>query len=147
MILIKSPKTEKEYNAYFKFRWETLRKPLGQPEGSEKDELELMSQHVMLVNEDNCIMGVGRIHFVFNKSNKKAQIRYMAIDEKIQKQGYGTKILLELENIAINNKASNIFLHARIEALNFYEKNNYKKVNKSHLLFNKIQHWLMEKKV
>ena len=71
----------------------------------------------------------------------------MAIDEKIQKQGYGTKILLELEKIAINNKASNIFLHARIEAINFYEKNNYKKVNKSHLLFNKIQHWLMEKKV
>jgi len=147
MILIKSPKTKEEYNAYFKFRWETLRKPLGKPEGTEKDDLELVSEHIMLVNELNSILGVGRIHFVFNNSYKKAQIRYMSIDEKIQKQGYGTKILLELEKIAINNKVSNIFLHAREEAVNFYKKNNYKKIKKSHLLFNKIQHWLMEKEI
>lgn len=147
MILIKSPETTKEYNAYFKFRWKFLRKPLGQIEGTEKDDLEFKSQHIMLVNEEECIMGVGRIHFVFNNLCKKAQIRYMAIDEKIQKQGYGTKILLELEKIAINNKVSKIFLHARSEAVNFYIKNNYKKIKKSHLLFNEIQHWLMEKKV
>ena len=147
MILIKSPRTKKEHNAYFKFRWEKLRKPLGKPKGSEKDDLELMSQHIMLINDCDCVLGVGRVHFIFNNSHKKAQIRYMAIDEKIQKQGYGTKVLLELEQIAINNNVSDIFLHAREEAINFYIKNNYKKINKSHLLFNKVQHWLMEKRV
>ena len=146
MISIKSPITKKELNAYFKFRWRQLRKPLDEPEGSEKDELESSSHHVMLVNDDDCVMGVGRIHFVFNKSDKKAQIRYMAIDKKIQNRGYGSKILLELEKFAENNDVSNIFLHAREEALDFYLKNNYKKIQKSHLLFNKIQHWLMEKK-
>ena len=147
MIIIKSPKTKKEYSAYFQFRWENLRKPLGKLEGSEKDELELTSQHIMLINDLKHVMGVGRIHFIFNNLYKKAQIRYMAIDKKIQKQGYGSKILLELEQIAKNNNISDIFLHARSDAVNFYIKNNYKKIKKSHLLFDQIQHWLMEKKI
>jgi len=74
MILIKSPETTKEYNAYFKFRWKILRKPLGQIVGTEKDDLELNSQHIMLVNEEECVMGVGRIHFVFNNLCKNLQL-------------------------------------------------------------------------
>ena len=147
MKIIKTPKSNKEFNAYYRFRWEILRKPFNKPEGSEKDELEFSSKHIMLVNENDCILGVGRIHFVINNSVKKAQIRYMAVGEKEQKRGYGKKILLELERIAINNNISNIFLHSRKEAVNFYKKNNYRKVRKTHLLFNTIEHWLMEKKV
>ena len=145
-IIIKSPINKNEYKLYYQFRWETLRKPLLQPKGSEKDELERNSYHIMMLI-DNKVIGVGRIHFIIKNSIKKAQIRYMAIDKNLQRKGYGSLILSELEKIAKKNNVGNIFLHARDKAVKFYIKNNYKKTKKAHLLFNSIQHWLMDKKI
>ena len=71
----------------------------------------------------------------------------MAIDEKFQKKGYGSKLLLTLEEISIKNKIHDVFLHAREESIDFYIKNNYIRNKKSHLLFNLIQHWIMQKKI
>ena len=139
-------KNKNDSELYYEFRWKMLRKPLGKPKGSERDGLEKESIHVMIV-ENKMIVGVGRIHFVIKNSIKKAQIRYMAIDENFQRRGYGSKLLQVLERIAIQNKINHIFLHAREEALKFYMKNNYIKDRKSHLLFNSIQHWLMYKKI
>ena len=104
------------------------------------------SFHAMII-KDKLVVGVGRIHFINKNSIKKAQIRYMAIDEKFQRNGYGSKLLNTLEEISINNNIHHIFLHAREESVNFYIKNNYKKNRKSHLLFNTIQHWLMHKEL
>ena len=140
------PKNKNDFNLYYDFRWQKLRKNLNKPKGTEKDSLEDESYHLMLM-ENNKVVGVGRIHFIINNLNKKAQIRYMAIDENFQNRGYGSLLLLELEKIAFKNNVSYVFLHARENAINFYLKNNYKKNKKSHLLFNSIQHWLMDKKI
>jgi len=123
-----------------------LRKPLGQEKGAEKDDLENESYHGMVI-ENKVIVGVGRIHFLVKNSIKKAQIRYMAIDKKYQRKGYGSKLLQRLEEVSLDNNVSYIFLHARGEALNFYIKNNYIKDRKSHVLLDTIQHWLMYKKL
>ena len=53
--------------------------------------------------------------------------------------------LNHLESYAIQNKVCKIILNARENAVDFYIKNGYKINEKSHLLFNKIQHWLMNK--
>ena len=143
---IKAPVTSEELKSYYQFRWNELRRPLGQPLGFEKDDLENISFHLMLVS-NNDILGVGRIHFIVNNLIKKAQIRYMAIDKKIQKKGHGSKLLKELENIAYENNVKHIFLHARESAIPFYLKNSYKKIKKSYILLNTIQHWYMEKKI
>ena len=143
---IKAPITSEEFKSYYQFRWNELRRPLGQPLGFEKDDLENISFHLMLVS-NNDILGVGRIHFIVNNLIKKAQIRYMAIDKKIQKKGHGSKLLKELENIAYKNNVKHIFLHARESAIPFYLKNSYKKIKKSYILLNTIQHWYMEKKI
>ena len=47
-IFIRSPKTEKEYLEYFHFRWKMLRHPYGGKPGTEKDNLEDNSFHIML---------------------------------------------------------------------------------------------------
>tara|TARA_Y100000996_G_scaffold332525_1_gene268824 strand:- start:789 stop:1238 length:450 start_codon:yes stop_codon:yes gene_type:complete len=142
---IRPPLNQKDFNLYYDFRWRELRKPLGQVKGSERDDLEKQSYHLMVVDGSK-ILGVGRVHFVVNNLTKKAQIRYMAIDQKIQKRGYGSLLLKELENIAIKNNVSDIFLHARESAIPFYIRNGYSKIKESHLLLNTIQHWYMEKK-
>ena len=57
---IKQPKTEKEFEAYYDLRWRVLREPWQQLKGSEKDELENESFHIMACDENNNIVGVGR---------------------------------------------------------------------------------------
>ena len=100
----------------------------------------------MILDGDN-ILGVGRIHFIVNNLNKKAQIRYMAIEQKFQKRGCGSLLLKELETIALTKEVKHIFLHSRESAVDFYLKNKYNKIKKSHILLGQIQHWYMEKEL
>ena len=48
--IIKSPETESEWERYFNFRWEKLRKPLGMPKDTLKDDKEEDSCHLIAVN-------------------------------------------------------------------------------------------------
>ena len=143
---IRAPIDKIDFELYYNFRWRNLRKPLGQKEGSEKDELENESYHLMIVDGGD-ILGVGRIHFIVNNLNKKAQIRYMAIDQNFQKRGCGSLLLKELEAIALTKKVKHVFLHSRESAVHFYLKNKYNKIKKSHILLGQIQHWYMEKEL
>jgi ribosomal protein S18 acetylase RimI-like enzyme len=144
MIILKSPKTPEEFSAYYKLRWEILRKPWNQPKGSEKDDKEKEAYHIMAF-QDNALkpLGVGRVHM---NNKEEAQIRYMAIKKEYERRGIGRKILNELENQAKEKwKAKRIILNARENALGFYEKFDYKIVKKAHILFGKIPHYKMEK--
>ena len=88
------------------------------------------------------VVGVGRIHKV---NDENSQIRYMATDSKYRGFGIGSLILSKLIDIAILNKQKKVILHSRENAIEFYKKNDFILIKKSHLLFNKIQHYLMEK--
>lgn len=141
-IIIKKPETEKEFKAYYDLRWRVLREPWYQPRGSEKDELEKESFHVMACNENNEVIGVGRLHL--NKKSE-AQIRYMAVDPDYSGKGIGTLILEALEEKAKQEQCVSIMLHSRDSALNFYRKHQYITTRKSHLLYDAIQHYQMTK--
>ena len=132
---------DKQFEEYYELRWRVLRKPWAQPRGSEKDEMENKSIHIMACNE-NKIVGVARLHF---NSSKEAQIRYMAVDEGYRKQGLGSMMLKRLEEIAREKGASYIILNARENAVSFYEKNGYEIIEKSYVLFGEIQHYKMKK--
>ena len=71
----------------------------------------------------------------------------MAVSDKNQLKGYGNIIVKTLEDIALNKGIRNIILQARENALKFYWKNGYEIIEKSYLLFDEIQHWLMVKKI
>lgn len=139
---ILAPTTESDYEKYFDLRWRILREPWQQPRGSEKDELENMSHHLMACDETNNVIGVGRLHAL---SDSQGQIRYMAVATDHQGKGIGSLLLQELENLAIKNKFNSILLHARENALPFYLHHGYAQLEQSHLLFNSIQHFKMIK--
>jgi len=145
-IIVKYPKSDNDFEKYYNFRWEILRKPHNKPKGTEKDDLENESFHVMLMDENN-IIAVGRIHIIKEDKNKKAQIRYMGVKDSYQKKGVGTILLKELEKFAKENEIKIIVLNARSNAIGFYKKNGYNLIKKTHLLFNHIQHWLMKKNI
>ena len=143
---IKEPKTGKDFEQYYLFRWKILRKPYKQPKGSERDELENKSKHIMITDTVNNIIGVGRIHQIRNEFEEiVSQIRYMAVSNEYRNYGLGSKILKNLEEYAYKKGIKKIILHARESALEFYIKNGYDVVEKSHILYNSIQHWKMIK--
>ena len=116
------PKNEKEFNEYDLFRWRLLRKPIGKTIESLKDEYEDNSFHLIGVI-DKKIVACGRLHFI---DDSKAQIRYMAVDEKYQRKGLGSSILSLLESHAKKNNADKIILNARDHAIKFYATAKYK---------------------
>ena len=100
----------------------------------------------MVVDINEKPIGVGRIHFL-DDFKDSAQIRYMGILSSHTNIGLGSKILFNLEEHAFQNKIDKIFLNSRENAISFYVKNGYKKIKKTHILYNQIQHWLMEKEI
>ncbi len=138
---ISEPKTKEDFDKYYDLRWRILRKPWNQPRGSEKDELEDKSIHIM-VTEGSQILGIGRGHF---NTIEEAQIRYMAVEDDQQGKGIGGKVLSELEHKLKSKGAKYIILNARESAVKFYEKHGYHVVEKSHTLFGTINHFKMRK--
>ena len=135
------PKNEDEFNEYDLFRWRLLRKPIGKTIESLKDEYEDKSFHLIGVI-DNQIVACGRLHFI---DDSKAQIRYMAVDEKYQIKGLGSSILSLLENHAKKNNADKVILNARDHAIKFYAAAKYKILKKYHGSDTGIPHTTMTK--
>jgi len=141
-MIVRNPKTDKELELYRDLRWRILRAPWNQPRGTELDDLESKAFPIMVCEENGIPVGVGRVHF---NSPEEAQIRSMAVEENCRGKGIGSIVLKELEKIAVEKGAKKIILHARDNAVKFYENNGYKVVKPSHTLFGIIPHFLMEK--
>ena len=117
------PKTPDEFKKYYNLRYEILRKPWGQPPGSERDEGEELSIHRMIIDEKaGDALAVGRLQF---NSEDEAQIRYMAVSDDFQGQGLGSLIIFNLEDTAKEKGILRIMLQARGNALRFYTNNGY----------------------
>ena len=137
-----SPSTTDELTQYYQLRWQILRKPWGQQQGSERDEYEKQAIHKMVINEEGEVLAVGRLE----KTNTyKGQIRFMAVSDKAQGQGLGQQVLNALEQKASQLGLKEITLNAREDAIGFYQKLGYKKEKFSHTLFDEIKHYTMIK--
>lgn len=136
------PSTPYEFQRYYELRWRILRAPWNQPRGSEQDEQESSSHHLMVTGDNHAVIAVGRLHF---NTLHDAQIRYMAVAADQQCRGLGTRLLNALENRAVELGATRIVLDARDTALHFYRKNNYKPAGPGHVLFNTLTHTRMTK--
>ncbi len=141
-IEIRKPETKQEFDKYFDLRWQVLRKPWSQPKGSEQDEMDEDSIHIMAIIGDK-VIGCGRGHF---NSEEQAQIRYMAVDEDYREQGIGFRILKALEEELTENGAKEIILKAREKAVPLYKKHRYKIYRNGEILFGEIKHYWMRKR-
>lgn len=141
-MIIVEPVTAGELERYYKLRWKILRAPWGQARGSERAADDAGSTHLMVLDDKNTPIGVGRLHF---NSIREAQIRFMAIDIPQQRKGVGTRLLQALEARAIEQGAASITLDARETALGFYRKHGYSPQGPGHTLFNSVAHVRMVK--
>lgn len=141
---ILEPSTPEQFEEYYRLRFQTLRQPWGQPEGSERADDDATAIHAMLVNEANEAVGVCRMHLA---TPEEAQIRFMGIRQDMQGKKLGDQLLQYLEARARQLGATRMMLQARENAVNFYRRNGYEVEEKTHLLFGSIQHYRMAKQL
>jgi GNAT superfamily N-acetyltransferase len=140
--VLTAPTTPAEWDAYYDLRWRVLREPWAQSRGSERDDQEETSIHVMLCNANRRPLAVGRLHF---PSPCVGQVRYMAVEPDLTGRGYGGRVLQELERQAVSAGATRMILNAREPALAFYFRHGYRIVAPGETLFGSVKHLKMEK--
>ncbi len=117
MFRIDTPKTEEQLEAYFKFRWEMLKKPWDHPLGSEKDEYETVSEHRMVVDSNSNIVAVGRVHL---NTSDEAQVRHIAVAKEQQGKGLGKLVFSSLESVAREQGAKRLVTNSRRISIEFF---------------------------
>jgi predicted GNAT family N-acyltransferase len=138
------PETEEQLRKYYDLRFEILRKPWDQPKASTKDDWENNSIHVLMLNEQDEAIAVGRLQL---NSDEEGQIRSMAVRSDLQGKGLGSQIIQYIEQKAKEKKLKYILLDARTNAVKFYENHGYKVIGESYLLFGVIPHFRMKKEM
>jgi N-acetylglutamate synthase-like GNAT family acetyltransferase len=143
MIIIKNPTTKGEFKAYYALRYHVLRKPWGEPKGTEKDDFEPISQHIMAVDDStNEIVGVVKL---FEKEPGVGQFSHLAIHHDYQRQGIG-KILMEaVEELARQKGYKILGAMSRLTTTGYFEKKGYRIKGLPSNYFNTIQVVWMEK--
>lgn len=141
--MIQIAQSENDLQKIFLLRYEVLRKPWGQPFESAFDVLDSQSLNAFIEHKNRCI-ACGRLD-ILNATT--AQIRYMAVHPDYRGQGLGSQILTFLEQTARDRNIQKILLHARSNAVPFYQHHAYLLIRPSHILFHSIRHYLMEKTI
>jgi N-acetylglutamate synthase-like GNAT family acetyltransferase len=144
MYSVKIASTNQQLNSIFKLRYEVLRKPWSQTIDSATDQLEHKSINAFIQNNKGVYIACGRLQ---ENENKIGQIRFMAVDQNYQGKGLGKLIITSLEEKAKELKLNKIQLQARENAVSFYKNNGYVMIEKTFLLWDQIQHFLMEKQI
>lgn len=139
---LRSPDGETEWSQYYDLRWRVLRAPWDQPRGSERDDREASSEHLMIPGPDSNPVAIGRLHF---NTAEEAQVRFMAVDPHFQGRGLGSRILQELERRARAADATSIVLNARDDAQRFYARHGFALVGKAPTIFSSVKHVRMRK--
>jgi GNAT superfamily N-acetyltransferase len=136
------PSSQDEIEKYRLLRWEILRAPWNQPMTVDPDDGKSNVYPVLILDSNKEAVACGRIIFMEDHS---AQIRSIAVSELYRGKGYGKVVMAALEDEAKNRGVTRLFLHARENAIPFYLSLDYEILEKTHLLFNEIQHFSMEK--
>ena len=103
-------------------RFRILRAPLNLPPGSEVHAAEKDIWHLVALQNGQV---VGCVLLLPDAARRSGQLLQMAVDDSLQGQGLGRKLVLELEARVVREGFSKIILHAREVASIFYAKLGY----------------------
>ena len=131
-----------EYQQMVKLRDDILRKPLGL--GFDESELDAEKENMLIgAFDDDQMLGCCML---VEENPSTVRLRQMAVLNDLQGKGIGRALMSFAENIARDRGYKIISMHARKNAIGFYEKMGYK-VAGSEFIEVTIPHYLMEKKL
>lgn len=129
-----------QYKHMLKLREDILRKPLGlsfSPGELEKEKDNLL----IAAYEDDQMLGCCML---VEEDPKTVRLRQMAVINDLQGKGIGKALMNFSENLARDRGYKNITMHARKNAIGFYEKMGYRKKGEEFQELT-IPHYIMEK--
>ena len=107
-----------QYRQMVKLRDDILRKPLGLTFSEE--ELEKEKDHLLIgAFEDDKMLACCML---VEENSKTVRLRQMAVLNDLQGKGIGKALMLFAENLARDRGYKKISMHARKNAIGFYEK-------------------------
>jgi|SRR5579875_2814386 len=128
---ITEPKTEEEFEQYYQLRYERLRKPLGLPRGSERDDaVESASTH-MIVKMDGRVVAAGsyavgmRVDEVTGKRGMFVRFRQVAVDPAYEGRGIGKMMTKYVEAKAREIGAFEVIGNVRQENVPYWTRMGY----------------------
>ena len=131
-----------EYRQMVKLRDEILRKPLGL--GFSPQELEKEKENMLIAAfEDEDILGCCML---VEESQLTVRLRQMAVLNDLQGKGIGRALMSFAENLARDRGYKSISMHARKNAVGFYEKMGYRVASEEFIEIT-IPHFVMEKRL
>jgi len=132
----------KEYQQMVKLRDDILRKPLGLTFTDE--ELELEKENLLIgAFEDGNILGCCML---VEENHGVVKLRQMAVLNALQGKGVGRALMQFAENLARDHGYKLLTMHARKNAIGFYEKMGYR-VNGDEFQEVSIPHFEMHKEL
>lgn len=131
-----------EYRQMVKLRDDILRKPLGL--GFSPEELENEKDNMLIAAfEDDDILGCCML---VEENPDTVRLRQMAVLNDLQGKGIGRALMGFAENLARDRGYKTLSMHARKNAIGFYEKMGYK-VASDEFTEVTIPHYVMEKRL
>ena len=132
----------KEYYQMVKLREDILRKPLGL--SFTKEELEAEKNNLLMIaKEDDQMLGCCML---IEEDPQTVRLRQMAVLNDLQGKGVGRALMQFAENLARDRGYKRITMHARKNALGFYEKMGYRTIGEEFAEIT-IPHYIMEKEL
>lgn len=129
-----------EYQELVRLREDILRRPLGLT--LDQDELETEQSHVHIgAFEDDILLGCCML---VRENDQTVRLRQMSVINNAQGKGVGRALMNFAENIARDQSYKHLIMHARKEAVGFYEKMGYR-VTSTEFTEVSIPHVVMEK--
>lgn len=111
----------REYDQMIALRKEVLRKPLGLTYSQE--DLDRDKNDILIgAFEDDTILACC---ILTRTASDAFQLRQMAVEQKMQRNGVGAAIMAFAENLARDAGGRTMMMHARKTAIGFYEKLGY----------------------
>jgi GNAT superfamily N-acetyltransferase len=157
-IVVCPPANEAERDAYYRLRWEVLRRPHGLPQGSERHPFDADSEH-LVAKAGGRVVGAGcfrvssvarpgvtrRLRIPRLGRREVALIRQIAVADDCRGQGVGDAIMAEMERLALAGGAHHFVVNARADVVGFFERRGYEKTGPGPTRFGSVQHVVMEK--
>ncbi|MDB5206593.1 MAG: family N-acetyltransferase [Flavisolibacter sp.] len=131
-----------DYDKVLKLREEVLRKPLGLHFSDEELQKEKANIH-MGAYEDDRMLGCCML---VQEDEETVRLRQMAVVNDVQGKGIGRALMQFAETLARDRGYNKITMHARKNAVGFYEKLGYKKRGEEFMEVT-IPHYVMEKEL
>ena len=142
-MTVRPPATAAEWDACHALCWDVLRRPWGQPRGSERDPPSTNAHH-LLAEVDGRLAGTGRIHRI---DACTWQVRYMAVHPELRGRGIGAAVLAGLLDHARGHGGGRVFLNAREGTAGFYQAAGFAVAGEGPLLYSSIRHLRMEREL